>query len=256
MPSRRAFALALPLLLAACSHTPRDDEQTRLTQLADDVAQRGDNATAAALYQRASQLPGANADLWRRLGDIRLAGDDLSGAAAAYRQALSLAPDDARSQLGQGTLYLREGQAALAVPLLEHAAQALDDGSSWSRLGLARLFAGDATGGQAALGKALAREPGNADIRGNLALAYAVADDPSKALQTLGDLGQQADALPRQQRNALMVLVLAGQEARAEQVPLGARDAAQRTQLLHQAQRIAGLPSLHERITALGLLQP
>lgn len=256
MPSHRAFALALPLLLAACSHTPRDDEQTRLTQLAEDVAQRGDNATAAALYQRASQLPGANADLWRRLGDIRLASNDLPGAAAAYRQALNLAPNDARSQLGQGTLYLRQGQAALAVPLLEQAAQALDDGSSWSRLGLARLFAGDANGGQTALSKALDREPGNADIRGNLALAYAVAADRTRALQTLGDLGQQSGALPRQQRNALMVLVLAGEDARAEQVPLGDRDAEQRTQLLHQAQRIAQLPSPQARIAALGLLEP
>ncbi|NWE86370.1 hypothetical protein HX795_30050, partial [Pseudomonas edaphica] len=61
------FLLASTLLLAACSSKPATDSDKSL-QLANDLNKRGDYASAAALYERATQQPGAGIDLWLKLG--------------------------------------------------------------------------------------------------------------------------------------------------------------------------------------------
>ncbi|NWD92019.1 tetratricopeptide repeat protein, partial [Pseudomonas sp. K5002] len=61
------FLLAGSLLLAACSNTAPSDSDRSL-KLADDLNKRGDYASAAALYERAAQQPGASIDLWLKLG--------------------------------------------------------------------------------------------------------------------------------------------------------------------------------------------
>ncbi|RFP92723.1 hypothetical protein D0N73_30445, partial [Pseudomonas fluorescens] len=83
------FLLASTLLLAACSSKPATDSDKSL-QLANDLSKRGDYASAAALYERATQQPGAGIDVWLKLGQARLDAKDALGAERAYQQALGL----------------------------------------------------------------------------------------------------------------------------------------------------------------------
>ena len=115
------FLLASTLLLAACASKPATDSDKSL-QLANDLNKRGDYASAAALYERATQQPGAGIDLWLKLGQARLDAKDASGAERAFQQALGLDARNADALLGLGTAQLQLGKTQRAVTALGQAA--------------------------------------------------------------------------------------------------------------------------------------
>jgi predicted TPR repeat methyltransferase len=68
----------------------------RRYQFGRDLAARGDFAAAADLYAQAAEAAPTFAPAWFALGEVRAKLGDGNGAAAAFRQALALDPDDCR----------------------------------------------------------------------------------------------------------------------------------------------------------------
>jgi Flp pilus assembly protein TadD len=247
------FLLAGSLLLAACSSTAPSDTD-RSVQLANDLNKRGDYASAAALYERAAQQPGASIDLWLKLGQARLDGNDAPGAERAFQQALGLQAHNADALLGLGTAQLRLGKTQRAVTALGQAAEASQSPVAYTRLGIAHVLNGQAVTAQTAFAKALSLQPDDLDSRCNLALAYALGGQSQQALDTIAPVTQSPRALPRHQRNELLVLVLAGYEQRVASLPLDDIPAAERARLITEANRIKAISDPIAQARELGLV--
>ncbi|ANF86865.1 hypothetical protein A7J50_3488 [Pseudomonas antarctica] len=249
------FLLASTLLLAACSSKPATDSDKSL-QLANDLSKRGDYASAAALYERATQQPGAGIELWLKLGQARLDAKDALGAERAYQQALGLDAHNADALLGLGTAQLQLGKTQRAVTALGQAADISHLPVAYTRLGIAQVLNGQATAAQTAFAKSLSLQPDDLDSRCNLALAYALGGQSQQALDTIAPVTQSPRALPRHQRNELLVMVLAGYEQKVAGLPLDDIPAAERARLVIEAKRIKAISDPMAQAKELGLVDP
>lgn len=247
------FLLAASLLLAACSSKPATDTDRSL-QLANDLSKRGDYASAAALYERAAQQPGAGIDLWLKLGQARLAANDAVSAERAFQQALDLDAKNPDALLGLGTAQLRLGKTARAINALTQAADQGHQPVAYTRLGIAQVLNGQARAAQTAFAKSLSLQPDDLDSRCNLALAYALGGQAQQALDTIAPLAQSPRALPRHQRNELLIMVLAGYEQRISNLALDDIPAAERERLIGEAKRIKAIADPVAQAKELGLV--
>lgn len=257
MPHRFAPALLLSagLALTACATAPGSDASfDRAMRLAADLEKRGDPATAAAFYQRATQQPEAGPQTWLKLGDSLLASNDSRGAERAFQRALELAPGSPEALLGLGTAQLRLGKLERAATALTQAAEGSDRAVVWNRLGIAQILRGQTTPAQTAFSRSLEIAPEDLDTRCNLALAYALGGERQKAVQTIEPVGRSPLAQARHQRNELLVLVLAGDEQRLAGRGFDDIPAGERQRLLVEARRIKSLADPAEQARELGLV--
>jgi len=247
--------LAGSLLLSGCASQPAPDGgYERFMRLAADVEKRGDPATAAALYERAAEQPGAGAEAWLKLGQTRLDSGDARGAEKAFQQALELAPQDAQGLLGLGTAQLRLGKTERAVSALTQAAAASNQPSAYNRLGIAQILRGQPSAAQAAFKHSLSLAPGDLDTQCNLALAYALGGQSQQALSSIHSVSQSPRAQARHQRNELLVMVLAGHEQDVLNTPMDEVTPAERQQLLTEARRIKAITDPQAQARELGLI--
>lgn len=246
-------AIGIGCLLSACAATPTGSTEGRLLKLADDVDQRGDHATAAAMYERALEQGEASADIQVRLGNARLAAGEPAAAAEAFRAALHEDINLAPALLGLGTAQLRLGEPESALRSLSRAAPAINSVSGWSRLGAAQALTGRPGQAVAAFDKAVALEPRDLDLQANLALAESLAGDNAKAVAAMRQITASPLAEARHYRNQILVLVLAGQTDEARRVEIPDLPTAKRESLIASAERLAAIPGAAERAQALGL---
>ncbi len=139
------------------------------------------------------------------LGAALQLGGQLEPAAAAYREALAIRPDDPSALGNLGTVLRESGDLSGAIRLLEEAARIEPEAASHAvNLGIAYSERGDHSKADAILTAVLAREPRNAEAafnRGNalrglgrtrealsdFALAVEVRPDHAEALNNLGN---------------------------------------------------------------------
>ncbi|MDH4571784.1 pilus assembly protein TadD [Salinicola acroporae] len=250
-----AAVVAVGFALSACAATPSDTREGRLLKLADDVDQRGDHATAAAMYERALEQGEPSAELLIRLGNARLAAGEPEAAARAFRQALADDLDLAPALLGLGTAQLRLGEPQGALRSLSRAAPKLDSVAAWSRLGAAQALAGHPGRSVEAFARAARLEPRDLDVQANLALAESLAGNDAKAVAGMRLVVDSPLAEARHYRNLILVLVLGGQREEARRVEIPDLPASRRESLIASAERIAALPSAAARAQALGMAQ-
>lgn len=257
MPFRFAPLLFGSLLLTACaSHAPSDPAYQRYIRLGDDLAGRGDPVSAASLYDKATQVPGAGLQAWLKLGQARLDANDARGAERAYQQALDQAPNDAAALLGLGTAQLRLGRFDRAVVALTQAADQGHQPQAWNRLGIAQMLRGQAAAAQSAFTQAKTLAPADLDTQCNLALAQALGGQGAAAFDGIRAVLQSPRVQPRHQRNALLIAVLAGREADLPSLSLDEIPTDQRATLLQQARRIKALGDPAQQAQAMGLVGP
>nr|WP_314576632.1 tetratricopeptide repeat protein [uncultured Pseudomonas sp.] len=257
MPNRFASLslLLTGIVLASCvSQPPADAAYDRFMRLAADLEKRGDPRTAAGLYEKATQEPNAPINAWLKLGETRLASGDLRGAERAYQQALDLKPDNADALLGLGTAQLREGKLERAASVLSQASAQSASPQALNRLGIALVLRGQLDAAQTAFSNSLAQAPADLDVRCNLALAYALADKPQLAVDSIKTVNTSARALPRHQRNALLVTVLAGREQDLQTLSLDDLSLVERSTLLTEAHRIKAIADPQNQARELGLI--
>lgn len=249
------IALVGCLALTACATSPKSDASyERSMQLAADLEKRGDPATAAAFYQRATQQPEAGPQTWLKLGQALLDGNDTRGAERAFQRALELKPDEADALLGLGTAQLRQGKLERAVSALTQAANGAQQPKAWNRLGIAQILRGQTAPAQAAFSRSLGLAPNDLDTRCNLALAYALGGDNEKALQTIGPVSQSPLSQARHQRNELLIMVLAGHEQDLATASFDSIPSGERQQLVTEARRIKALGEPAAQARELGLV--
>lgn len=250
-----SLLLSGAVLLAGCaSQSTPDSGYERFMRLAADVEKRGDPATAAALYERASTQPGAGLEVWLKLGQTRLDSRDPRGAERAFQQALELEPNNAQGLLGLGTAQLREGKLERAVNALSQAASTSKQPVAYNRLGIAQILRGQPGAAQAAFKQSLSLAPADLDTQSNLALAYALGGQSQQALSDIRKVSQSPRAQARHQRNELLVMVLAGHEQDALSTPLDDISPAERQQLLVEARRIKAISDPRAQARELGLI--
>jgi hypothetical protein len=122
MISEYAVTVGLPDAASnALSLTPSDPEANYA--LAVLLADAGDTAGAARLYERAVSLRPRDYLLWVELGAARDAQGDAEGAAAAFREAVRLAPSYAAPRWQLGNTLLRAGLQDEALVELRRAAE-------------------------------------------------------------------------------------------------------------------------------------
>lgn len=122
MISEYAVTAGLPEAASnALSLTPSDPEASYA--LAVILADAGDPAGAARLYERAVSLRPRDYLLWVELGGARDAAGDAEGAAAAFRAAVRLAPSYAAPRWQLGNTLLRGGLREEALKELRRAAE-------------------------------------------------------------------------------------------------------------------------------------
>lgn len=128
---------------------------------------RGDLQTALRHFRKAARLRPEFAEAHAQKGEMLRALGHSTEAAEAYQTALSLNPDLPHCLNGFGLLLVGEGKAHQAAVLFEAALRATPahmaeaQASLWANLGSARLEAGAAVEGLAALSEAAASAPSN-----------------------------------------------------------------------------------------------
>lgn len=95
---------------------------------------RNDNVLARDQFRQATGMADAQADSWDGLGFALLRLDDLDGAAAAFGQALKLAPQDNDAMQGMAQTLYRQNKPAQALALLEQLHAATPDNPEVNRL--------------------------------------------------------------------------------------------------------------------------
>lgn len=96
-------------------------ELAETLRMSADPKQRAD---AEQEYKLALEKNGRNEKAMARLGDIAEVRNDLDGAAAYYKQALGLAPEDAEAEIGMAKVDAERNDNAAAAALLEHVIRA------------------------------------------------------------------------------------------------------------------------------------
>lgn len=218
-PSTAAFCTLLTLAACVADEpvAPRhsDLDKGALVRLADRLQGQGDNAMAAAFYEKAIALdeknvaayyglaklqqamgdaPGAertfrealrydsdNAAILRDYAKLRLTQGDAGDAVRHYRAALATDKKDARALNGLGVALDQLGQHTEAQEQYRAAlAQNADDMTATNNLGLSLMMSGDALGAAAVLAPAAESFKGTDAIRQNLALALSKTRETQK----------------------------------------------------------------------------
>lgn len=252
-PHLRLSLLLSCVALAACTTTGPRGEEARLLGLADDINQRGDHATAAAMYERALEMSDDSPDIHVRLGKARLAAGNAEAAKEAFRTALTLDIENPEALLGLGTAQLQLGEVEGAARNLQKAAPELDTRQAWSRLGVAHALLGQGEAAQHAFSRAVALAPRDPDTLTNLALAHSLAGESAAAVTLMQRVSDSPLAEQRHFRNLILVLVLAQDLELAASATIPDMPDALRQSLIERAQRIGAIPDPVERARAMGL---
>lgn len=136
-----------------------------------------DFVTAVTQAEASVALSPRDAGYRATLAEIYLKSGRFDSAAAAYRDALQLNPQDARAKLSLALTQIGLGRNADAIATLG----AVDGQVAPADHGLALALAGDRQGAIALLSGAAREEGASARVRQNLALAYALAGDWTQA---------------------------------------------------------------------------
>jgi Flp pilus assembly protein TadD len=193
------------------------DKPQILTRLGDDVRRGGDAAGAVALYRSASAASPRDPVPLTDMGEALNEAGDPQRAEQAFRTSLSLQIANPTAEQGLAVSLLAQGRPAEALPIL----RALDKPGAGARLlgaeGTALDMLGRHAEAQDIYRRGLQAEPTDAALHGNLALSLALSRQADASLAELrAALGAPLPD-PRQEANAVLVLVLLDrlEEARA-----------------------------------------
>ena len=154
----------------------------------------GDLTAALANYAKATQIRPA-ASTYSNVGTVLFWRGDFAGAADAYNRAIALAPHqpDLHANLGDALLKLGRRKEALQsyrraiAEVTALLAVNSKDAQNLALLALYRAKAGDRSGAEEAIAKALASSPEDGDVLYNRAVVHALGGRPTEACRTLGE---------------------------------------------------------------------
>ena len=201
-------ARAKPLLDKALRREPSNVDALNLKSI---LAKRAGDADAARqLMQRALAADPRRADIRANLGNLYASLGQNEAAVEAYQAALAAMPEFRAARLGLARTLIAlddaEGAMAEAATLVERSA---NDAEAWTVLGSARQLAGDNEDAEDAFRKALGIAPGYVVARHNLGALLAQLSRSEEALEELDaarSAGLGGPELAHNRASALMAL--------------------------------------------------
>lgn len=162
---------------AADVGSPSEQQAGKAAAAALNAVGRSDLAEAVRQAELAVTLVPQDAGYRATLAEVYLKSGRFDSAAAAYRDALQLNPQDARSKLSLALTQVGLGRNADAIATLN----GVEGRIAPADHGLALALAGDKEGALRLLGAAAREEGASGRVRQNLALTYALAGDWTQA---------------------------------------------------------------------------
>jgi Flp pilus assembly protein TadD len=139
---------------------------------------------------------------------------DLEAAVGFYGRAAEIDPNNPRVALGLGTVYLRSGRPAEAIPQFDSArAAGVPAREVLSDQALAYDLVGDQASAQTAYAQAIELDPGNDEARRRLAISFAITGNRARFEEALRPLLDQRDMAAFRAR--AFGLAILGDQARA-----------------------------------------
>ena len=173
---------AVSQLKRALDFEPNSDEGYRRLGSAYLAARQKDDAISA--YQTAIRLSPYYPDNYQVLGDAYLDLGENEKALGAYRRVTELEPDRAAGYEGMGGVYFREGKWAESIPEFQKALDLQPDYITYSDVGLAYFYLKRYEEATRMFEKAVALNPGQEAVVGNLADAYRWSGQKENAVAT------------------------------------------------------------------------
>jgi len=160
------------------AEAPKGDRDAfRLFQQAQLVAQKGDNAEALELMERAVEMAPRDAGYRMGLAELYLRTGRFASAERTFSDVIILNPDNIHAGLYLGLSRAAQGESLAALAALEK----LEGRANPDDLGLAYALAGNPQRAVTLLEEAARAERADGRVRQNLALAHAMAGDWGKA---------------------------------------------------------------------------
>jgi Tfp pilus assembly protein PilF len=192
-----ALCLALALLSAGCSTTPRRATSppsapkkhigapiatAQWLAAAESAERNGDDEQALLMYVNAATDDPRNAELHYRVGRIQAGRGNAGPASDAFRRALALSPTHAGALEGMGLLLLKSGKNGPARKLLESALK--QEPTRWRTLngmGILADLDGDSASAMHYFRRAIAQQPSRAELLNNIGYSYYLANQITAA---------------------------------------------------------------------------
>ncbi|MDP6572420.1 MAG: tetratricopeptide repeat protein [Rhodospirillales bacterium] len=224
-----AVAFALVLLAAACgapvptkTEMVEDNRLSRADQImrvANATRRGGDLHSAMALFRRAHNMDRTSAAPLIALGETAYAAEAYQESAEAYRDAITLAPEDAAARLGYGKTLIALGLPRQAAAQFRRALDVdAKNPQASSGLGVALDLMGDHRGAQERYKAAIKMAPEVLSLRNNLAMSLALSGDYDAAIRHLAEIAGDPAATARTRQNLALVYGLAGEVGKAAEI--------------------------------------
>lgn len=220
---RAALAGAgLVALLAGCAQTQTGDpaqSYDSLMKVGDETAASGDLTSAAAFYRHAHEVQPNDPAALVKLGSVLNHLHAFTDAEGAFQAALKLKQGDAAALRGLGNTEVYLDRPAQAVQDFNGALKA-DPGSPdiLNDLGVALDMQGRHQEAQASYRQGLKQRPGDLSLASNLGLSLAVTGNYQDALHYLGPLAADSRSSPETRGNLALVYGLNGDDQQAAKV--------------------------------------
>lgn len=214
------FMILGALFQVSCNHlSPEDNEQTSLVRAGDRVNAAGDATSAINVYKSALEKnPPHKLPLYLKLGEAYMKAERIDEAKNIYEEALPFDEnDEVKKQLGR--LYLSVGQPDAALSIFEGIVLIhKNDLKALNGLGVAHDLRGEHQRAQEYYLKALSLNEENDEIKSNLGLSLALEGKYDEALKWLQPVGEALGATSKQQHNLALAYALSGNPSKAQEI--------------------------------------
>ncbi len=187
-------------------------------RVADRTRASGDLAEAAGLYEHAAQMDPKNAKPLIELGSVFNQMHAPTQASAAWQAALAIEPKNTTALRGLANAELEMGDPTSAIRNLQMAQQIQPDWRNHNSLGVAYDMTADHKAAQAAYRDGLALAPNNMQLTNNLGLSLALSGDFAQGLPLLEMSAKDPSATPRMRQNLALAYGLSGDDTKAAEI--------------------------------------
>jgi Flp pilus assembly protein TadD len=195
-----------------------DQPSTGVMNVADAAIAGGDPAMALKVSQSVLAQDPNNLDALFHEAAAYYAVNRCMDAIAAYKVALTLAPQSSTAQLGIGRCLLKRDAAQAEAAFAAAVADDPRNAAALNDLGIARDLQGHHKAALAPYEQSLLLDPGNVATEVNLGMSFALSGDGPDALEYLGPLATGQGATPKIREDYALALVASGRPDEAQHV--------------------------------------
>ncbi|MBT4005746.1 MAG: tetratricopeptide repeat protein [Rhodospirillales bacterium] len=267
---KRLLLLGMASLMTGCATTdpairnagndPIEQMTTRpggtagaLSRVARAMRDAGDPYSAINVYKRAHAADPENGAILVELAETLAAAGAYDEARNIMAKAVRIEPTNTRAIRGFANILISMGEPALAIPYFEEAITIHAQAATHNGHGVALDQINKPAEAKAAYRAGLSLAPGNASLKGNLALSLALTGDHDGAIALLSKMVRQGASTPRIRQNLALIYGLVGRNTNARillRIDLDERSVANN---IAYYEMVRGMASAERRKAVLGI---